>query len=217
MGASRQTLHAVAAVFGLLACTVAMAQAPIKFENSAEAVRLYDLRTLDSLRENCATAKADTLFARKEVTELKNGYALAEVPGDQADYSVYVFNQDTRMFTLVRGQALGRDARIRLRLSLPKDYGRCRIVRGANGSEQLEIIYQERNAVQDVTLFQKMTAEAVSFAADNVAKPLQCAPGTPAVTDRIVAAGAAQPSPVCGDAWQALQGRMARTLHRVLD
>lgn len=208
--------HLYAWLSTLLSISPAFAQAPIQFSNSAEAVRLYEERTLEQLRERCSVQKSTGLFGRDEVAALKQGYASAHgYARDPNRYSVYIYDADKRTFTLLDGQRLARGTRLTVPLALPRDYAYCRIVRDSQGYEQLEVLHKQLTATSDGQAFDRLLADAADLAST---APPACpadAKNTLPFTDRIVLRGKQIAFPVCHDTAISLRERMDRLARRV--
>lgn len=216
--------------FGLLcACTVpiltllhggvAWAQPPIQFSNSKEALKRYEDSTLDSLRERCTPKKSPDLWAREELQTIRNGYVLVnDRMAQPGRYEIFAFDRDKRIFYLFDGQTLERANRLHLKLALPRDYARCRLVRGANGAEQLEVVHIERNYPSESQKAQRLLDEIRDLRGDeppSSAVPAQCA-GT-AWKDRVLVEGNAVPLAGCGEVSQSLRERLGRVLRKVYE
>lgn len=208
--------HIFAWLSTLLGVSSAFAQAPIQFTNSAEAVRRYEERTLEQLRERCSVQKSAGLFGREEVLALRHGYASAHgYARDPNRYSVYIYDAEKRTFTLLDGQRLSRGVRLTVPLALPRDYAYCRIVRDSQGYEQLEVIHKALTATSDGQAFDRLLADATDLAS---ATPSSCPTGaknTLPFIDRIVLRGKQVTFPICHDTAISLRERMDRLARRV--
>lgn len=156
------------ACIAVLALTIAAggvrAQAPPRLSNSTEAVRQYEQGTFDSLRERCTHIRSDAVRERAEVAEITNGF-LAMVEDNrrgQQRYALFAYDRDSRVFTLIDGQRLGRDARLTLPLALPRDYANCRIVRNARAQEFVEVVHLHRNALSSVEAANRLYDDTLS-------------------------------------------------------
>src|SRR3990167_4289283 len=160
------------AVF-VLAHGAVLAQPPVQFNNSQQALQQYEASTLESLTERCTATKTEQYQSPEEVRSLRNGYVdVAEQNPQTGLYSIFVFDQDKRSFTLVDGQVLKPNGRLLLRLALPRDYGRCRLVRDAQGTERLEVVHLERNYVSDAQRMQRLRKESLDLVASVPPAPL---------------------------------------------
>lgn len=208
--------HILTWLSSLLVAAPAFAQAPIQFSNSTEAIRLYEERTLEQLRERCSVQKSNGLFGREEVVALRQGYASAHGYARDANrYSVYIYDAEKRTFTMLDGQRLARGARLTVPLALPRDYAYCRIVRDSQGYEQLEVIHKELTATGDGQAFDRLLSDAADLAG---ATPPACpadAKNTLPFIDRIVLRGKQVAFPVCHDTAISLRERMDRLARRV--
>lgn len=207
------------AVF-LLAHGAALAQPPVQFNNSQQALQQYEASTLESLMERCTATKTEQYQAPEEVRTLRNGYVdIAEQNPQTGLYSIYVFDQDKRSFTLIDGQVLNRNGRLLLRLALPRDYGRCRLVRDAQGVERLEVVHLERNYVSDAQRMQRLRKESLDLVASAPAAQLPaCQDGKPAqrsLAGRVWVDGKPQTASMCQDAQLALLERMRKLARKV--
>lgn len=139
----------------------ASAQPPLQFNNTPQALRQYEQSTLESLRQRCASAKDSGYASAPELLQLRNGFAeIGPLVPQSGRYDVFVFDQDKRSFILIEGQSLRPDERLHLRLALPRDYARCRIVRESSGAERLEVVHTERNYVSDAQVAQRLLQDA---------------------------------------------------------
>lgn len=207
------------AVF-LLAHGVVWAQPPVQFNNSQQALQQYEASTLESLMERCTATKTEQYQSPEEVRSLRNGYVdIAEQNPQTGLYSIYVFDQDKRSFTLIDGQVLNRNGRLLLRLALPRDYGRCRLVRDAQGVERLEVVHLERNYVSDAQRMQRLRKESLDLVASAPAAQLPaCQDGKPAqrsLAGQVWMDGKPQTASVCQDAQLALLERMRKLARKV--
>ncbi|MDP3653417.1 MAG: hypothetical protein Q8R67_17255 [Rhodoferax sp.] len=204
--------------------SVAWGQPPIQFNNTQEALKLYEDSTLDSLRERCSAKKFPDLWAREELQALRNGYVLVnEAMAQPGRYEVFAFDRDKRTFYLIDGQSLERNNRLHLKLALPRDYARCRIVRGSAGAEQLEVVHIERNYPSESLKAQRLLDELRDLAAQGLTGPVpaaQCAvrtgPGT-RLNDRMLVQGKDLSLADCGEAQQSLRERLGRVLRKVYE
>lgn len=115
-------------------------------------MRLYEQGTFDSLRERCVHVRSDAVRERVEVADITNGL-IAEHEDSrrgQQRYSLFAYDKDKQVFTLIDGQRLGRDARLTLPLALPRDYAYCRIVRNSESQESLEVVHVARNEMANL-------------------------------------------------------------------
>lgn len=192
------------------------AQAPIQFNNSPTAIKQYESSTLESLVERCPVVKAESYKVPEEVRALRNGF-VDVVPQNPKTglYSVFVFDQDKRSFTLVDGQALARDKKLSLRLVLPRDYGRCRLVRTPEGAEMLEVVHSERNYVSDVQRMQKLSKELLELSAVSAQQPAACAAASSVQDVQFVNAGNRATLNVCHEATAAMVERLRKTVRKV--
>lgn len=209
----------------LLVGAVAWGQPPIQFNNTQEALKLYENSTLDSLRERCTAKKSADLWARDELQALRNGYVLVnEAMAQPGRYEVFAFDRDKRTFYLIDGQSLERNNGLLLKLALPRDYARCRIVRGSTGTEQLEVVHIERNYPSESLKAQRLLDELRDLAAEGPAdtvRTAQCAvrigpPGVP-LKDRVLVQGQAVSLPGCGEVQLSLRERLGRVLRKVYE
>lgn len=209
----------------------AVAQPPIQFVNSAQAVQNYEDSTLESLLQRCTTRSFTDLWDREEVRAVRNGYTLMQQrSGASQPYSIFVFDQDKRSFLLIDGQSLDRNARLVLKLALPRDYSRCRVVRSPNGFEQLEVVHMERNAMSDMQNFQRMMKDleplaygrGPSVSTSLITPPEPVCPPTGKVApaspiDRLVVQESVLEFPACSASVQNLRQRMDRQIRKVFD
>lgn len=156
----------IAALALTLAAGSACAQAPLRLSNSTEALRQYEQGTFDSLRERCARIRSDAVRERAEVAEIANGFVavVEDNRRGQQRYSLFAYDRDTRLFTLIDGQRLGRDARLTLPLALPRDYANCRIVRNAQAQEFVEVVHLNRNALSSVDTANRLHDDTLAAA-----------------------------------------------------
>ncbi|MGQ0710114.1 MAG: hypothetical protein ACT4NV_10230 [Rhodoferax sp.] len=207
-----------AALFGALP---ASAQPPLQFNNTAQALRQYEQSTLEGLRQRCSSAKDGGYASAPELQQLRNGFAEIGPPAPQSGrYEVLLFDQDKRSFVLIEGQALRADERLHLRLALPRDYARCRIVRESSGAERLEVVHTERNYVSDAQMAQRLLQQAQEIAPTAPAAACAIAPReTPPTSSGSyrVAQSVWWELPLCHDALGAARQRLSRLAHRVLD
>lgn len=208
------------AVF-LLVHGAVFAQPPVQFNNSQQALQQYEASTLESLMERCTATKTEHYQAPEEVRSLRNGYVdIAEQNPQTGLYSIYVFDQDKRSFTLIDGQVLNRSSRLLLRLALPRDYGRCRLVRDAQGVERLEVVHLERNYVSDAQRMQRLRKESLDLAASAPAAPQPsiCQDNKPAqrsLAGRVWVDGKPLDTAACNDAQITLHERMRKLARKV--
>lgn len=219
-----KTVISKLSVFAALAVAAqcASAQPPIEFTNTPEAVRLFEAGTLDTLRERCPLIKANSLLGRPEPLGLLNGYVfVTENKPKPGRYSVFVYDQDKRSFSLIDGQSLVRNGRLTVPLALPRDYARCRIVRGPAGLEQLEVVHVEKNYVSDLQSMQRLVDEAKDLGAQLAAGQEPCdSPPTstaPAPLDQLKAGGVSMPLSGCHAAALTMRDRMTRILRKVYE
>ncbi len=207
------------AIFTLLQSSGVGAQAPIQFNNSKEALKLYEDSTVDSLRERCTPKKSLDLWAREELQAIRNGYVLVnDRMAQPGRYEVFAFDRDKRIFYLFDGQTLERSNRLYLKLALPRDYARCRLVRGANGAEQLEVLHIERNYPSESQKAQRLLDELRDLGRagpSGSAVAAQCADA--AWKDRVMVEGNAVPLAGCGEVSQSLRERLGRVLRKVYE
>lgn len=200
---------------------VALAQPPVQFNNSQQALQQYEASTLESLMERCTSVKTEHYLSPDEVRTLRNGYVdVAEQHPQTGQYSIFVFDQDKRSFTLIDGQVLKPGGRLQLRLALPRDYGRCRLVRDAQGIERLEVVHLERNYVSDAQRMQRLRKESLDLAASvsPAPQPTACQDGKPAprsLAGRVWLDGKAQELLACNEAQLALHERMRKLARKV--
>jgi hypothetical protein len=136
------------------------------FRNLPEPVEIYEAGRLESLRARCTTLESDSLLTRPEVQAVQDGYvAVKERLHRPGRYSVFVFDGDKRVFSLIDGQRLDAFGPLALPLALPQDYARCRFVQVGDGSEQLEVVHTERNAVSSSQAMQRLLDQAESISA----------------------------------------------------
>lgn len=141
------------------------ARTPMSLGNSSEALRQYQDSTIDSLRERCARIQADGLPQRPERRAIRNGYVLTQgQPDDPGRYTVFAFDQDRRLFWMIDGQVMARSLRPTLKISLPRDYARCRFVRDPAGLEQFEVVHAERNRPSDARVIGRLIQDARDLA-----------------------------------------------------
>lgn len=193
----------------------AWAQAPIQFSNSPKAIQQYESSTLESLVERCPVVKAESYKAPDEVRSLRNGFADVVTQNPQTGlYSVFIFDQDKRSFILVDGQALSRDKKLSLRLVLPRDYGRCRLVRTPQGAEMLEVVHTERNYVSDVQRMQKLGKELLELSAAAAPQPAACVAAAGMQDIQFWDAGNRVSLNVCHEATAAMVERLRKTVRK---
>lgn len=205
---------------GVLTCAgPTHAQAPIEFTNSPEAVRLYEESTLESLRNRCESVKASGLMSRPEVQALKNGFVSVHgFAKDPNRYAAYLYDQDKHSFVLLDGQRLGRGVRLTVPLALPRDYGRCRIVRDVEGFEQLELVHRDLTAQSDAQAFDRLLKEAVDWTGPGdapCAQPLKTDGARTA--DRVVLQGKLATFPSCSEGGMSVRDRMDKLARRVFE
>lgn len=203
----------------LLFCAVASAQAPITFTNSPEAVRRHEEDLLDGLRARCETVKSVNLFLRAEMSAVRNGYlSVQALPKEPWRYEAFAYDQDKRSFVLVDGQRLGKGVRLTLKLALPRDYARCRIVHDGTGGEFLELVHRDSNAPGEGQAMDRLLRHARDVAAEqalSAANHGACA--APSRRDRVVSLAAELDLPSCVDASDAVLERMNRVVRRLFD
>ncbi|TAF85783.1 MAG: hypothetical protein EAZ54_02020 [Curvibacter sp.] len=147
---------------------------------------------------------------------MRNGFVDVMTQNPQTGlYSVFVFDQDKRSFILVDGQALSRDKKLSLRLVLPRDYGRCRIVRTPQGSEMLEVVHVERNYVSDVQRMQKLSKELLELQAAGALQPAACAATAGFQNVQFMDAGNRVSLNVCHEATATMVERLRKTVRKV--
>lgn len=214
------------AVSALLASTALHAQAPVQFNNSPQALKQYEASTMDGLRERCPSKKAGAdVWTRDELQGMRNGYVvLNERLPEAGRYTVFVFDQDKRSFTLIDGQGLERNARLHLKLALPRDYGRCRIMRSPTGVERLEVVHIERNSMADTQAIGRLLADANEMAQQLALPsnpPVLCAEGAApkpvALNDRIMVQGKVLVLPACHEPALALRERLDKLVRKVFE
>ena len=221
------SLLAALVVNALVAGRVA-AQAPLQFANTPEAVRLYEEGLLEQLRTKCSAKKYDGLLGREELTGLRNGYiTVYEHLPEPGRYSVFAYDQDKRSFVLIDGQRLTRNVRLTLKLALPRDFARCRVVRDATGFEQIEVVHRETTAASESQVLDRFIKDAAELSAqlaglDKTSGPavVCAAPGAgqaPAPADRTVVLSKVLEHLGCRDAAIALRERMDRLVRRVFE
>ncbi len=200
----------------VLAHGAALAQPPVQFNNSQQALQQYEASTLDSLTERCTATKTEHYQSPEEVRSLRNGYVdIAEQNPQTGLYSIFVFDQDKRSFTLVDGQVLKPNGRLGLRLALPRDYGRCRMVRDAQGVERLEVVHLERNYVSDAQRMQRLRKESLALAATVAASPQPVLCQDAKLAGRVWVDGKPQTLSSCPEAQLALHTRMRKLVRKV--
>lgn len=200
----------------LLLPALGWAQAPIQFSNSTKAIKQYESSTLESLVERCPVVRAESYQAPDEVRAMRNGFVDVMTQNPQTGlYSVFVFDQDKRSFILVDGQALSRDKKLSLRLVLPRDYGRCRIVRTPQGAEMLEVVHVERNYVSDVQRMQKLSKELLKLQAAGALQPAACAATAGVQNVQFMDAGNRVSLNVCHEATATMVERLRKTVRKV--
>jgi hypothetical protein len=155
-------------------------------------------------------------MAPEEVRALRNGFVDVMPQNPKTGlYSVFVFDQDKRTFTLVDGQALSRDKKLSLRLVLPRDYGRCRLVRTPEGAEMLEVVHSERNYVSDVQRMQKLSKELLELSAASAQQPSSCAAASSVQDVQFLNSGNRVTLNVCHEATAAMVERLRKTVRKV--
>lgn len=191
------------------------AQAPIQFSNSPKAIKQYESSTIESLVERCPVVKAESYKSPDEVRTLRNGFVDVVTQSPQTGlYSVFVFDQDKRSFILVDGQVLSRDKKLSLRLVLPRDYGRCRLVRTPQGAEMLEVVHTERNYVSDVQRMQKLSKELLELSAAAAQQPAACAAAAGVQDIQFWDAGNRVSLNMCLEATAAMVERLRKTVRK---
>ena len=199
----------------------AYARPPVTFGNSSEAVKRYQESAIDALRERCARLKSDALLDRPEVSALRNGYVMVQDrPAEPGRTTVFVFDQDKRTFWMIDGQAMQRKLTVGLKLALPRDYARCRIVKGSAGQEQIEVVHTERNHPAYAVSFQRLMKEAVEIADSGppaIAASAACSRPWVPLNDRLLVGGKLVAWPVCHDASILLRERLARLVRKPHD
>lgn len=200
----------------LLLPTMVWAQAPIQFSNSPKAIEQYESSLFDGLVERCPVVKAESHKAPEELRSLRNGFAeVGPLNLHSGLYSVFVFDQDKRSFILVDGQTLSRDKKLSLRLVLPRDYGRCRLVRTPQGAEMLEVVHTERNYVADLQRMQKLSKDLLELNALAAQQPTTCAAGAGVQEIRMLNAGKPISLNMCHEATAAMVARLRKTIRKV--
>ena len=217
--------HPIAALVWLALSLSAYARPPVTFGNSNEAVKLYQESAIDALRERCTSLKSDALLDRPEVLAIRNGYVLVQDrPAEAGRYTVFVFDQDKRTFWMIDGQAMQRNLVVGLKLALPRDYARCRIVKGSNGQEQIEVVHTERNHPAYAVSIQRLMKEAAEIA--DLGQPASAAAAACAATstrpwvplnDRLLVGGKLVVWRVCHDVSTVLRERLARLVRKPHD
>ncbi len=200
----------------LLLPVMGWAQAPIQFTNSPKAIKQYESSTLESLVERCPVVKAETYKTPEEVRSLRNGFVdIVSQNAQTGLYSVFVFDQDKRSFILVDGQVLSREKSISLRLVLPRDYGRCRLVRTPQGTEMLEVVHTERNYVSDVQRMQRLSKELLDLSFAGAQQPAVCAAASEVRDIQFLDAGNRISLNMCHEATSAMVERLRKTVRKV--
>lgn len=223
----------------LLANSSTRAQPPLQFSSTTEALLLYEAGMLDTLRERCKQVKSDGLASREELMAVKNGFSFTQEQMSPAgNYRVTAFDQDKRMFVLIEGQTLAPGVRLTLRLALPRDYTRCRLVSSPAGQEQLEVVSFEKNYPAEVRNAQGLLKVAGELSISETPVPVKeylLSSDTPAVQSLGAACTMNKESiklagqnvfivdgkklmlPPCGAAVQALHLRMNRFVRKVFE
>ena len=156
---------------------------------------------------------------------LRDGYVLTQDrQAEPGRYTIFVYSQEKRTFTMIDGQTLERNGRATLKLALPRDYGRCRVVRGPTGLEQLEVVHVERNHPIESQAMQRLLKEAAEIAAPALpasaaAKTCSATPGQPwpAINDRLMVAGNTLVLRECHEPTLQVRERLVRRVRRVHD
>lgn len=177
----------------LVNATQVSAQAPIQFTNSKEAIRQYEESTFEGLRERCKVKPGTDLAARDELTAIREGFVAINT-SKQANwhYEVFAFDAEKRTFFLIDGQSLRRDIPLQIKLALPRDFARCRIIQSPHQPDQLEIVHIERNYPGDTQKMRALLARAREFSTSSQeqlldASCLRFPAGSPAQgADRII-------------------------------
>lgn len=201
------------------------AQPPIQFTNSTEAMRQYEESTIEGLRERCKLKRASaSLEEREEVASIRNGFVSvrsdSRTPGW---YELFAFDSDKRTFTLIEGQSLGRGAKLQVKLSLPRDYSRCRIVQNPAYTDQLEVVHLERNSpgeAQKMRALVQRTKELAQSTAANASNSncLQFPAGSPAHgSDRFLVEGELVRLHACNTGLLDAHERMVRLSRKVFE
>ncbi len=223
----RQLPPAAAYLLLALAAGGACAQAPLRMSNSEEALRQYEQATLDSLRERCAHTRSEALRERADVADIRNGFVTTAEDSrrGQQRYSLFAYDRDKRLFTLIDGQRLGRDARLTLPLALPRDYAYCRIVRNAQAQEFVEVVHVARNEVSSIDAANRMhdnmrqAARPLADTRPAAEGPLACAnlnrSGAAIAPTQLLSDGEAWTVPSCPDALLYMAERTDRLLRKV--
>ena len=214
MNSSAKLILWLSATFAALP---AGAQAPIQFTDSAAAIRQYEERTLENLRDNCKTQKGEWLFDRAEITSMRHGFVSARAyVKDQNRYSVFIYDGDKHNFLMIDGQKLSRGSRLTIPLALPRDYAYCRIVRDSQGSERLEVLHRVLGAPAEAQAFDRLLKDAGELA--TLTPPANCpAPAKLSFSDRLVLKGTEVKFSGCMDAATSLRERMDKLVRRVHD
>ena len=215
------TLFSILSVLFAVLSGAAIAQPPVQFNSSAEALKQYQASTLESLMERCVAVKTDNYLLPEEALVLRNGYVnpVAQDPRTGL-YSIFVFDQDKRSFILVDGQLLGKGGQLFLRLALPRDYARCRVARDSTGAERLEAVHTERNYVSDAQKFQRLIKEAVNLTGSSVPEgAVVCSDSkTPDfLAPRLLVDGKTVKLSACNESLVAVRERMGRLIRKVYE
>ena len=214
MNSSAKLILWLSATFAALP---AAAQAPIQFTDSAAAIRQYEERTLENLRESCKTQKGEWLFDRTEITSMRHGFVSARAyVKDPNRYSMYLYDGEKHSFLMIDGQKLSRGSRLTIPLALPRDYAYCRIVRDSQGTERLEVLHRVLGAPSEAMAFDRLLKDAADLASFTSA-PSCPAPAKLSFTDRLVLNGKEVKFSGCLDAATSLRERMDKLVRRVHD
>lgn len=121
----------------------AQAHQPGPLRSEPAAVLQYEAGQLRTLQERCRKEQTDG-WEQWERAGAISGWVLqarqAGKPGQSAAYARV--DLDKRMAHWVDHQGLDGSQRLHLKLALPRDYARCRVVMGAQGQLRLEVAHQ---------------------------------------------------------------------------
>lgn len=200
------------------------AQPPIQFSNSKEAIRQYEESTIETLRERCKPQQSADLALREELVGIRDGFiAIRPEKNQSGHYEVFAFDSDKRSFFLIDGQTLLGNTPLKIKLSLPRDYARCRLVQNPQQADLLEVVHIERNYQGDAQKMRALIQRAndLRTAATNPSGRAACERfpiESPARSeDKIIANGSVITPNACDPALRDTHERMAKLVRKVFE
>jgi len=192
----------------------------VQYSNDPE--RIYEESTIEGLRQRCTAKQFPRMDDRDEIRDIANGYVVHRVGAGSNGvpvYMTYSFNNDKRQFVSMKGQRLRKDNRLGLKLALPRDYARCRIVSDGVGGEFLEVVSIDRTSHAAARDMQKMAkdldlrmSELIAAGGPGAPGGPVCPPSAASQAERIIVQGSVVQAPVCVDSVANLKSRMTKLL-----